>query len=130
VLRQSKKKEWGKENKIHGCIAFRLGADETLTLSARSLVIGREGVGLKFRTSPGNENTFFFHIDIVYMAIIFVCSIITLMYSGQLLTKGYNTIRKTSTLKLHICSRQGQLSRREQQSSPHLIIYSSSEGNN
>jgi Ca2+/Na+ antiporter len=38
-------------------MAFRLGAVQTLTLSARSLVIGREGVGLKFRTSPGNENT-------------------------------------------------------------------------
>ena len=38
-------------------MAFRLGADETLTLSGRGLVIGREGVGLQFRTSPGKENT-------------------------------------------------------------------------
>jgi hypothetical protein len=38
-------------------IAFRLGAVETLTLSERSLIIGREGVGFEFRTSPGNENT-------------------------------------------------------------------------
>jgi hypothetical protein len=39
------------------CVAFRLDAVETLTLSARSLVIGREGVGIKSRTSPGKENT-------------------------------------------------------------------------
>jgi hypothetical protein len=28
-----------------------------LTLSERSLIIGREGVGSDFQTSPGNENT-------------------------------------------------------------------------
>ena len=51
------KKNGERRIEIHAGTAFRLGAVETLTLSERGLVIGREGVGLQFRTSPGKENT-------------------------------------------------------------------------
>jgi hypothetical protein len=54
MLRQSAKKEWGKESAA--CIAFQLGAVENAVHGIEES-IEREWVAFKLRTTPGKENT-------------------------------------------------------------------------
>jgi hypothetical protein len=56
------------------CIALRLVANETPTLSGRSQSNGREWVGFKRQTTPGTENTrklqlfYFIYLILFYSA--------------------------------------------------------------